>query len=48
MCHLANLSNRLGRELVFNGRAERFVNDGEADSYLTRNYRYPFVVPESV
>ncbi|MBN1894519.1 Gfo/Idh/MocA family oxidoreductase [bacterium] len=48
LCHLANLSNRLGRELIFNGRAERFVNDEEADSHLTRNYRYPFIVPESV
>ena len=27
---------------------EKFVNDKEADTYLTREYRKPFVVPEKV
>lgn len=48
LCHLANISNRVGRELTFNGRAERFVDDDEANSYLTRDYRYPFEVPERI
>lgn len=48
LCHLANISYRLGRELVFDAHNERFVGDEQADSYLTRNYRYPFVVPEEI
>ncbi|MCE5249654.1 Gfo/Idh/MocA family oxidoreductase [bacterium] len=48
LCHLSNISNRLGRELTFDSQAERFVGDDIADSYLTRNYRYPYVVPEKV
>lgn len=48
MCHLANISYRLGRELRFNDRTYRFVGDEEANSYLTKEYRYPFVVPDKV
>jgi len=48
MSHLANISCRLGRELTFDSTTERFVGDDEADSYLTREYRTPFVVPEKV
>jgi len=46
--HLANISYRLGRELKFNGAIEKFINDPEADTMLTRNYRKPYVVPEEV
>ncbi|HOM99372.1 MAG TPA: Gfo/Idh/MocA family oxidoreductase [Acidobacteriota bacterium] len=45
LCHLANISYRLGRRLEFDSHVEKFVADGQADSYLTRDYRYPFVVP---
>ena len=38
----------VGRKLDFDGKAERFVNDKEADALLTRSYRAPFVVPEKV
>jgi len=48
LCHMANISYRLGRELVFDGHAERFVGDEQANYYLSRNYRYPYVVPEKV
>ncbi len=48
LCHLANISNRLGRELQFNDRTYRFIGDEEANSYLTKEYRYPYVVPEVV
>jgi predicted dehydrogenase len=37
-----------GRKLDFDPKAERFLNDKEADALLTRNYRKPFVVPETV
>ena len=48
LCHLANISYRVGRALVFDGKSERFVNDAEANKLLTRDYREPFVVPEKV
>ena len=37
-----------GRKLDFDAKAERFVNDKEADAFLTRNYRKPFAVPDKV
>jgi predicted dehydrogenase len=46
--HLANISYRLGRELKFMGDYEKFANDPEADTLLTRVYRKPYVVPEDV
>jgi predicted dehydrogenase len=46
--HLANISYRLGRELKFMGDYEKFANDPEADTLLTRVYRKPYVVPDEV
>jgi hypothetical protein len=46
LVHMANISYRTGRKLRFDPQAERFVNDEEANSYITRKYREPFVVPE--
>jgi predicted dehydrogenase len=46
--HLANISYRLGRELKFMGEYEKFVNDPEADTFVTRVYRKPYVVPDEV
>src|SRR5262245_50860937 len=48
LCHLANISCRLGRSLKFIGERETFANDAEADAMLTRDYRKPYVVPEVV
>ncbi|MGH9340934.1 MAG: Gfo/Idh/MocA family protein [Acidobacteriota bacterium] len=48
LCHLANISYRTGRTLTFNPQSEKFINDPEADALLRREYRSPFVVPESV
>jgi predicted dehydrogenase len=45
---LANISYRLGRELKFMGDYEKFANDSEADTMLTRVYRRPYVVPAEV
>jgi predicted dehydrogenase len=47
-CHLANIAYRLGRPLAFDGHAERFIGDEIANSYLTRDYRHPYVVPDKV
>jgi predicted dehydrogenase len=41
-------SYRVGRRLVVDPATERFVQDTEADQYLTREYRKPFVVPAKV
>jgi predicted dehydrogenase len=48
LCHLANISYRLGRNLTFDGAKEKFVGDKEADCMLTRKYRKPYVVPKTV
>ena len=48
LCHLANISYRVGRSLTFNGAQEKFVNDAVADALLTRVYRAPYVVPGTV
>ncbi len=48
--HMANASYRLGRTLSFDPKTERFVGDGakEANVFLKREYRKPFVVPETI
>ena len=46
--HLANISYRVGRALSFDGKAEKFKGDAEADKLLTRPYRAPFVIPDKV
>ena len=48
LCHLANISYRTGRKLRFDPATETFGNDREANQYLSRKYRAPFVVPEKV
>lgn len=48
MMHLGNIAYRTGRKLHFNPNSEKFVNDEDADSYLTRDYRPPYVIPASV
>jgi predicted dehydrogenase len=49
MMHLGNIAYRTGKKLTFDGKTERFVNDDEANSYLTRKeYRKPYLLPEAV
>ena len=48
LCHLGNIATRLKKQLRFNPHGERFVDDSEADSYLTREYRYPYILPEVI
>ncbi len=48
LCHLCNISYRVGREVRFDTRTEKFVDDKESNKLLTRSYRKPFVVPEKV
>ena len=42
MCHLANLSLRLGRKLRWDATREDVLDDAEASALLTRLYRAPW------
>lgn len=46
--HLGNIAFRTGRKLNFDAKTEKFINDPEADSYLTREYRKPYVMPKKI
>jgi len=48
LAHLGNIAYRTGRTLNFDPVTEKFINDKEADTYLTRPPRKPFVVPDIV
>jgi predicted dehydrogenase len=48
LCHLANIAFRTGRKLTFDPATETFPGDSEANGYLTRRYRAPYVVPDQV
>jgi hypothetical protein len=38
---------RIGTSLAFDPQAEKFVNNSQADAFLTRDYRAPFIVPSA-
>jgi hypothetical protein len=38
----------VGSALTFDPKTERFTNNENANKYLTRDYRAPFVVPDHV
>jgi predicted dehydrogenase len=44
--HLANIAYQVKRSLEFDGKAERFKDDREADKLLTREYRKGFEITE--
>ena len=45
LCHLGNISYRVGRSLKFDGATERFVGDEDANKLLGRTYRAPYTLP---
>jgi predicted dehydrogenase len=45
VCHLANITRRLGRKLTWNPDTERFVGDEEANGLLTRPRRKGYELP---
>jgi predicted dehydrogenase len=45
LCHLGNISFRVGRSLTFDGERERF-EDEDAQALLGRTYRAPYTLPE--
>ena len=44
LCHLANISLRLGRKLRWDPVAERFPDDTQANTYLSRPLRAPWTL----
>jgi len=44
VCHLANISMRLGRKLTWNPEAEEFIGDAEANTWLRREQRKGFEI----
>lgn len=50
LAHLGNISYRLSRQLEFDPVAERFIGEGEseANDMLSRDYRAPYILPETV
>jgi predicted dehydrogenase len=45
LCHLANISTRVGRSLRFDPQREQIAGDDEADALLSREYRDHFARP---
>jgi predicted dehydrogenase len=49
LCHMANISYRAGnRKLALDPKTETFVDAPDANNFLRRTYRKPWVVPEEV
>jgi hypothetical protein len=44
LCHLANVSYRVGRKLDWDGAKKKFVGAPDADKLISREYRKPYVV----
>jgi predicted dehydrogenase len=47
LCHLGNVSTRLGRSLEFDGVKEQVVGDDEANKLLKRDYREHWAKPSN-
>lgn len=45
LCHLGNIAYRTGRRLQFDPGSETFLNDADANTYLSREYRRGFELP---
>lgn len=47
LCHMANISCRVNnRKLTWDVATESFVGDSEANNYLKRQYRNPWIISE--
>jgi predicted dehydrogenase len=44
VCNIGNIAYKLGRDLKWDPVKENFVGDKEADGFLTRKYRKPFIL----
>ncbi len=48
LCHLGNVVGRTGRNLKFDGPAEKIVGDEKANAFLKREYRKRWSTPKGV
>jgi predicted dehydrogenase len=49
LCHLANISYRVGNQkLTLDPKTESFINAPDANKYLKRTYRAPWVIPDTI
>jgi hypothetical protein len=46
VCHLGNICTHLRRDVTFDPKTETFGHDKEADAYLIREHRKPYVTPK--
>jgi predicted dehydrogenase len=46
LCHLGNISHRVGRGVQFDPDTETFGTDREANAYLTKQYRASYPLPK--
>jgi len=44
MCHVGNIARWLGRKVAWDPKTETFGDDKEANSYITREARQPWVI----
>ena len=47
LCHLGNISYKLGRDVKFDGKTETFGNDAQANALLKKEYRKGFELPKA-
>lgn len=45
LCHLGNISYKLGRDVRFDPKTETFVGDAQANQLLSKPYRAPYGLP---
>jgi len=48
LCHLGNIACRIKKPLQFNPLEETFIDEPEANTFLSKAYRSPYVLPEVV
>ncbi|MFW6162531.1 MAG: Gfo/Idh/MocA family protein [Planctomycetota bacterium] len=48
VCHLGNIARWLGRRVKWDPEKEEFVGDDEANTYLDRTRRKPYMMPETL
>jgi hypothetical protein len=46
ICHLGDISCRLGRDVRFDPKTETFGSDKQANAYLTKQYRGAYALPK--
>ena len=45
LCHMANIAMQVNRKLIFDAARMKFINDAEANTKRTKNYRTGFKLP---